>query len=141
MSGPASDARTAFASDAAGAQIIRFPATAIAWARAPADHVALIDSRGNVRRYRSEGDLHADILARNADVAAQAEAIVAEAREIFRKEAFEAGHWLSRLQFLIAGATRRQIIAATTLAALPLMVGVSAFIMVWSLRLLDTVKP
>lgn len=141
MSGPTPDTRTPFAPDAAGAQIIRFPAQAIAWARPPADHVALIDSRGNVRRYRNEGDLHADVLARNAGITAQAEAIVAEARETFRKEAFEAHHWLARLQFLIAGATRRQIIAAMTLAALPLMVGVSAFIMTWSLRLLDAVRP
>lgn len=139
MSGPTPDTRTPFARDAGGAQIFRFPAEAIAWARAPADHVAIIDSRGNVRRYRSEGDLHADILARNAEVTAHAEAILADIRQALRKDAFDAVHWLGRLQYLIAGVTRPQIMAAITLAGLPVMVGGAVFIMAWSLRLLDAV--
>ena len=139
-----SGTRTPFATEGAPqptAEIFRFPAEAIAWARPPADHVAIVDSRGNVRRYRSEGDLHADILARNAGVEAQAAAIVAEIRDNLRREAFDAGHWLERLQYLIAGVTRRQLIAALTLAGLPVMVAGALFIMTWSLRLLDTVTP
>ena len=77
--------RTPFASEGEArpsAEIYRFPAQAIAWVREPAGHVAIVDSRGNIRRYRSEGDLHADILARNAAVTRQAETIVAEVRDL-----------------------------------------------------------
>lgn len=99
------------------AEVIPFPAKAVAWCRDMGEAVALVDAAGRVLRYRTEAGLHAAIIAQHVAATEQAQRLEAEELEIARREAFDTGHWLARLPYLIAGALPEHWVAACIGAA------------------------
>lgn len=128
--------RTPFATEAEpaprSAQIIQFPGHAIAWAHPPTDHIAIVNSRGEVRRFRHEGALHADVLDRHRGLTAQVE------RRERRAEAaaFDSAPALARLPYLIAGVPRQQLAMLAGLGAVIAAGAIAFLIMAHSLSVL-----
>lgn len=117
MDAPRTPFAAVHAHPARSAEIIPFPAQAVAWCRDMGDAVALVDAGGRVLRYRTEAGLHAAIIAQHVATTEQAQRLEAEEREIARRAAFDTGHWLTRLPYLIAGALPEHWVAACIGAA------------------------